>query len=73
MKLLKDVLNANIILITMIKFKKRKSSAQLRISVSLSKREEIKDSCAIIYNSYFEKLLLKYKQMRIQANENTSN
>ena len=55
-EVVKDVWNANIILITMIKFKKkRKSSAQLRISVSLMKREEIKNSCAIIWKTYFEK------------------
>jgi hypothetical protein len=61
MKLLKDVLNANIILTTMIKFKKkRKTSAQLRISVSLMKREEIK-----IHAQFFEKVISKNK---IQAN-----
>ncbi len=44
-----DDWDANIIMITMIKFKKkRKSSVQLRINVSLMKREVIKNSCAII-------------------------
>ncbi len=35
--------------------KKRKSSVQLRINVSLTKRNEIKNSCAIIWKSYLEK------------------
>ena len=67
MKLLKDVLNANIILITVIKFKKkRKSSVPSRTSVSLTKRNEKKRNKKFMRN-YLKKLSRKII-VKIQAN-----